>query len=85
MLTDAEHRQTIFGDCRDERCERIIDSRSRGKQFRRGSRLDESDVREIRHRADLGESYPEIAEDFPVWSDHVGRIVRGEVWRHVDQ
>ena len=45
--------------------------------------LTESDVVEIRDRADRGESYPSIAEDYPITKSNVGKIVRRSTWAHV--
>ena len=48
-------------------------------------KLTETDVREIRRRADAGESYPSIGRDFPVSSvSSIGNIVRRQTWSHID-
>ena len=70
--------------------ENIADAVRRGRhgRARPGSRhhnakLTEDDVREMRRRANGGESHTAISADFPVGRDVVSRIVRGLEWRHV--
>lgn len=45
------------------------------------AKLTEDDVREIRSRK--GETYKDIASGFPVSDRAIGKVVRGERWRHV--
>lgn len=47
------------------------------------AKLKEEDVREMRRRAEAGESYASIGRDFPVSRGMVGRICKGERWKHV--
>jgi len=47
-------------------------------------KLSADDVLVIRHRANLGETYQAIAQDYPtIHRQHIGRIVRREVWSHI--
>lgn len=48
------------------------------------SKLTDNDIREIRRRADEGESHSSIAEDFPVSRRQISRIVKGTRWAHLD-
>lgn len=47
------------------------------------SKLDEDMVREIRARAEAGETRKSISESFPISPKHVGQIVRRQRWAHV--
>lgn len=47
------------------------------------SRLSEADVREIRKRSNMGEIQGSIAAAVGVHQRTIGRIVRGETWKHV--
>jgi len=46
----------------------------------RASKLTEQDVLEIRRRAENGERYADIAEDFPVYETSIGEVARGDAW-----
>lgn len=56
---------------------------SRRKKSRRGPRLTRTQVIAIRKLAAKGNSYRDISKIHRVTPDHVGRIVRGEVWREL--
>ena len=47
------------------------------------ARLTPDDVREARRRYAAGESFAEIAEDFPVASTTISSAVRGQTWTHI--
>lgn len=53
----------------------------------KGQMLTEHDVIEIRRRykANPSISYPELAEDYPVTSGCIGKIIRRENWQHLDE
>lgn len=98
MISDAEHRQSLFGDLRSENAEEIVEDRRRQ---RRGPEpivkrptitgenhfatdLTPEDVRNIREMyANTDASYPEIAEIYGIHRDTVGQIVRRDTWDHV--
>lgn len=47
------------------------------------ARLTEDSVRAIRQQAAMGVAYSQIAEDFGMSTQHIGKIVRKESWNHV--
>lgn len=48
------------------------------------SKLTEDDVREIRERADQGETNVDIAADYPVHPDTISDIRQRKTWRGVE-
>jgi hypothetical protein len=67
----------------------IADREARGRSDdRRGTkhplaRLGDWEVRQIRRLAELGNKHREIAAKFGISRQHVGRITRGDGWRHI--
>jgi len=49
------------------------------------SKLTEEQVIEIIKRNRIGESQSALAREYGVWQAQIGRICRGERWRHVDR
>lgn len=47
------------------------------------AKLSEADVQTIRARRRAGDTYPEIAKDYPVCTETISRVGRGATWRHV--
>lgn len=47
------------------------------------AKLTDDDVREIRKRADAGESYEALREDFKINSTRISLIARRKAWKHV--
>jgi hypothetical protein len=82
------HQNEIPWDNRPENIEVVTPSEHGHRHFVGSdnpmSKLTECDVRDIRHRADDGESYESIAESYPVLADSIQRIHRGNVWTHVE-
>lgn len=100
MLSDAEHRQELFGSLRDEKAKKIIEERPddfRGAQHwqryahdteKRASvsaSLTPDDVREIRRiYAETDISFAELGRRYGVGRWTVEKVVRRKTWKHVD-
>ena len=62
--------------------QRYPERRPRGEK-NKASMLTEQQVQEIRHHFDEGWKIADIARTFDTSWSNVGRIVRGEIWKHV--
>lgn len=56
--------------------------RARGERVHQ-AKLTEADVRQIRHRAALGEQHTVIAADYGVTKVCIGAVVHRKTWKHV--
>ena len=67
--------------------ENVQDMISRGRNAKGEgcpqAKLTAEKVKQIRQRATEGESYASIARDFEVGRSQIGRICKGERWKHV--
>lgn len=82
--------QNVLHTCDNRRCvnpehlylgshkDNMLDRERRGRNGQR--KLSRSDVEEIRHRADAGETQASIAEDFPVGRSHISEIASRKKW-----
>ncbi len=71
-------RRHVFGDRHHSR--RHPEHVRRGERHH-AARLTAAQVRDIRHRASLGESQRLLASDFGVSRSNIGLIVTGKTWR----
>lgn len=52
-------------------------------EAKHGSKLKENDIKDIRKRANLGETATSLSKFFKVSSSHIRKIIRREKWAHV--
>lgn len=73
-----------WNQSRDQFCSRKCISGTAPKgAAHHASKLTSEIVREIRQRANVGESQGSIAKSFDVGRETIGKVLRGEAWKHV--